>query len=52
MFKDAFAGNHSKLVEWLDVEHGLLEELLDIEVISKRHLADIKVCYSTEHSYS
>jgi len=40
----AFAGNRSELTERMDLSHGLLDKLLDKEIINRRHYQVIKVC--------
>ena len=41
----AFAGNRDELVNKLDVSHGLLNKLLDRNIITRRHNQLIKVFF-------
>ena len=51
----AFSGNRSELTERMDLSHGLLDKLLDKNIINRRHYQVIKVstcsffCASVEH---
>jgi len=44
---DPFAGKRSQLIQHLDVSHGLLPILQDMEVINTHHVEDIMVKYFT-----
>jgi len=42
-YEMAFAGNRVELAKKLDISHGLLEKLLDQDIITRRHYEVIKV---------
>jgi len=39
----AFAGNREELAKKMDISHGLLEKLLDRQIITRRHYEVIQV---------
>ena len=41
-FETHFRGNRAEIIELLDVEHGLLPELKDRNVLSDLHVQDIE----------
>jgi len=47
LFREAFRGKHAKLVNELDVDHGLWMELKSRNVLTDQHIDDCKshVCY-------
>ena len=48
MFKRAFEGIYNKLVEEIDVDHGLWTQLGDLKVLTERQIRDCtsEVCHS------
>jgi len=45
-FRDLFKGHLYDLEQMIDIDHGLMAKLVDYEVISTAHRADIEVMFA------